>query len=71
MLYFKHKNSNNNIGKATGKKFVAMFEIKSYVLREDGSKELIKEDGSMDLLSFLTDKNKELIVYHKEDQIDW
>ena len=33
-----------------------MFEIRSYVLQEDGSKELVKEDGTMDLLSMLKDE---------------
>jgi len=71
MIYFKQKDISKNIGKKTGQKFVAMFEIKSYVLREDGSKQIIKEDGTMDLLSMMADKNKELIHYLKEEQIEW
>jgi len=31
MLYFKHKDSSKNIGLKAGKKFVAIFEIRSYV----------------------------------------
>jgi len=71
MLYFKHKDSSKNIGLKTPKKFVVMFEIRSYVLREDGSKELVKEDGTMDLLSMLKDEKKELIGYFKKEQIEW
>ena len=71
MIFFQHKDSSTGIGKKTGKRFVAMFEIKSYVLREDGSKELVKEDGSLDLLSMLKDEKKELIAFLKEEQIEW
>ena len=71
MIFFQHKDSSKGIGKKTGKRFVAMFEIKSYVLREDGSKELVKEDGSLDLLSMLKDEKKELIAFLKEEQIEW
>jgi hypothetical protein len=71
MLYFKHKKPSKNIGKSSGKKFVLMFEINSYFLREDGSKELVKEDATMDLLSFLRDEKKELIAYYLKEQIDW
>jgi hypothetical protein len=63
MLYFKHKNNDKNIGSKTGKRFTVVFEIKSFVLREDGTKELVKEDATLDLLSFLRDEKKELIMY--------
>ena len=63
MLYFEHKNDDKNIGSKTGKRFVAVFEIKSFVLREDGTKELVKEDATLDLLSFLRDEKRELTMY--------
>ena len=63
-----------------------MFEIKSFVLREDATKEIIKEDGTMDLLSFVKiakedgtmnllsyvrDEYKDLICYFDEKDIKW
>lgn len=45
MLYFKNKDNNKNIGKTSGKKFVVEFKIKSYVLREDGTRKLVKKMG--------------------------
>ena len=71
MIYFKHKEPSKNISRTSGKKFVVMFDIKSYVLREDGSKELMRDDGTVDLLSMMADKNKELIHYFNEKQIEW
>jgi hypothetical protein len=71
MLYFKNKVASKNIGLSSGKKFVVMFEIKSYVLREDGTKELVKEDGTMDLLTMMNNEDGDLIGYWDEKQIEW
>lgn len=71
MIYYKHKDPSKNIGKTSGKKFVVMFDIKSYVLREDGSKELVKHDATTDLLTMMRDDGEELIHYFNETQIEW
>jgi len=63
MLYFKNKDDNKNVGKLSGKKFVVEFEVKSYVLREDGSRELVNVDAAMHLLTFLKDVDRELIMF--------
>ena len=71
MIYFKNKDKSKNIGTRSGKKFVAEFEIKSYVLREDGTRELVKEDGFEDLLTFLKNESGELILYRRIEDIQW
>lgn len=63
MLYFKNKDNTKNVGKLSGKKFVVEFEVKSYVLREDGSRELVNVDAAMHLLTFLKDVDRELIMF--------
>lgn len=58
-------------GATSGKKFVVGFEIRSHVLRQDGTKELVKEDATLDLLTFLKDEKRELIAYLSREDIDW
>ena len=71
MIYFQNRDSKKNVGKTSGKRFVAAFEIKSYVLREDGSRELLKDDATIDLLTFLKDRDQELYAYMDEKSIVW
>jgi hypothetical protein len=71
MIYFQNRDLKRNVGTSSGKKFVVEFEIKSYVLREDGSRELVKEDASLDLLTFLKDEKRELVAYLDKESIVW
>jgi hypothetical protein len=53
MLYYKNSNPEKNIGKS-GKHFVVGVKIETYLLREDGSSEMVHEDihAILDLMAF-------------------
>jgi len=74
MIYFQNKDPKKNIGMKTGQQFVVMFKISSYVLRKDGSEELVKENDENNFISLMLNsiiKDSDITMYRDKDSIVW